>query len=109
VKDVYKSQLSSGAGRDPLDIPEGVSTEVASILQQINAQTSGPLLTMSVDETSNLIVLRGPNELTNEIKSFIENIDQQTASAPSRRIQLLRLESTNSKNLEKALKILSGK
>jgi len=64
---------------------------------------------MSVDETSNLIVLRGPNELTNEIKSFIENIDQQTASAPSRRIQLLRLESTNSKNLEKALKILSGK
>ena len=109
MKDVYKSQLSSGAGRDPLDIPEGVSTEVASILQQINAQTSGPLLTMSVDETSNLIVLRGPNELTNEIKSFIENIDQQTASAPSRRIQLLRLESTNSKNLEKALKILSGK
>ena len=83
VKDVYKSQLSSGAGRDPLDIPEGVSTEVASILQQINAQTYGPLLTMSVDETSNLIVLRGPNELTNEIKSFIENIDQQTASALS--------------------------
>lgn len=109
VRDVYKSQLSSGAGRDPLDIPEGVSSEVATILQQINAQTSGPLLTMSVNEASNLIVLRGPNELTSEIKEFIEKIDQQSTSAPSRRIQLLRLESTNSKNLEKALKILNSK
>ena len=109
VRDVYKSQLTSGAGRDPLDIPEGVSSEVATILQQINAQTSGPLLTMSVDKTSNLIVLRGPNELTNEIKSFIDKIDQQASDGPSRRIQVLKLESTNSKNLEKALKILSGK
>jgi type II secretory pathway component GspD/PulD (secretin) len=109
VRDVYKSQLSSGAGRDPLDIPEGVSSEVATILQQINAQTSGPLLTMSVNEASNLIVLRGPNELTSEIKEFIEKIDQQSSSAPSRRIQVLRLESTNSKNLEKALKILNSK
>jgi type II secretory pathway component GspD/PulD (secretin) len=108
VKDVYKSQLSSGAGRSPLDIPDGVSTEVATILQQINAQTSGPLLTMSVNDASNMIVLRGPNELTNEVKAFIENIDKQTANAPSRRIQVLRLESSNSKNLEKALKILNS-
>jgi hypothetical protein len=56
-----------------------------------------------------LIVLRGPNELTNEIKSFIDKIDQQASDGPSRRIQVLKLESTNSKNLEKALKILSGK
>lgn len=109
VEDVYKSQLRAGAGRDPLDIPEGVSTEVATILQQINAQSSGPLLTMSVDEQSNLIVLRGPKDLTEEVRSFIDKIDQQSADAPSRRIQVLKLESTNSKNLEKALKILSGK
>jgi type II secretory pathway component GspD/PulD (secretin) len=64
---------------------------------------------MSVNEASNLIVLRGPNELTSEIKEFIEKIDQQSSSAPSRRIQVLRLESTNSKNLEKALKILNSK
>ena len=108
VKDVYKSQISSGAGRSPLDIPDGVSTEVATILQQINAQTSGPLLTMSVNDASNMIVLRGPNELTNEVQAFIENIDKQTANAPSRRIQVLRLESSNSKNLEKALKILNS-
>jgi type II secretory pathway component GspD/PulD (secretin) len=109
VEDVYRSQLRAGAGRDPLDIPEGVSTEVATVLQQINAQSSGPLLTMSVEEQSNLIVLRGPSDLTDEVKSFIDKIDQQSADAPARRVQVLKLESTNSKNLEKALKILNGK
>jgi type II secretory pathway component GspD/PulD (secretin) len=101
--------LSSGAGRDPLDIPEGVSSDVATILQQINAQSSAPLLTLSVDESSNTLVLRGASDLTEEVKAFISSLDQQAASAPARRIQVLRLESTNSKNLEKALKLLYGK
>ncbi|MFN9606121.1 MAG: secretin N-terminal domain-containing protein, partial [Planctomycetota bacterium] len=61
VKEVYKSQLTSGAGRDPLDIPEGVSSDVATILQQINAQSSSPLLTLSIDDPSNTLVLRGPS------------------------------------------------
>ena len=108
-KEVYKSQLSSGAGRDPLDIPEGVSTDVASILQQINAQASAPLLSLSIDDSSNSLVLRGPTDLTDEVKSFIASLDRQSEVAPSRRIQVLRLESTNSKNLEKALKLLYGK
>jgi type II secretory pathway component GspD/PulD (secretin) len=109
VKEVYKSQLSSGAGRDPLDIPEGVSSDVATILQQINAQSSAPLLTLSVDDSSNTLVLRGASDLTEEVKAFISSLDQQAASAPARRIQVLRLESTNSKNLEKAMKLLYGK
>jgi type II secretory pathway component GspD/PulD (secretin) len=109
VKEVYKSQLSSGAGRDPLDIPEGVSSDVATILQQINAQSSAPLLTLSIDDSSNTLVLRGASELTEEVKAFISSLDEQAASAPARRIQVLRLESTNSKNLEKALKLLYGK
>jgi hypothetical protein len=108
-KEVYKSQLSSGAGRDPLDIPEGVSTDVASILQQINAQASAPLLSLSIDDSSNSLVLRGPTDLTDEVKTFIASLDRQSEVAPSRRIQVLRLESTNSKNLEKALKLLYGK
>ncbi|MBM3965158.1 MAG: hypothetical protein FJ308_08850, partial [Planctomycetes bacterium] len=108
-KEVYKSQLSSGAGRDPLDIPEGVSTDVATILQQINAQASAPLLSLSIDEASNSLVLRGPTDLTDEVKTFIASLDRQSEVAPSRRIQVLRLESTNSKNLEKALKLLYGK
>ncbi|MFO0923342.1 MAG: secretin N-terminal domain-containing protein [Pirellulales bacterium] len=109
VQDVYKSQLAAGAGRDPMEIPEGVSTEVATLLQQLNAQASGPLLTASIDESSNAIILRGARELVREVEGFIQRLDQQAESSPSRRVQVLRLESTNTKNLEKALKILMAK
>jgi type II secretory pathway component GspD/PulD (secretin) len=109
LKEVYKSQLKTGAGRDPITIPEGVSAEVATVLQQINAQSAGPLLTAAIDETTNAIVLRGPVMLIDEVKLFIDKLDQQSGSASSRRIQLLRLESTNSKNLEKAMNLLRSK
>ena len=109
VQAVYKSQLSTGAGRQPVDIPEGVTAEVALVLQQINAQASGPLLTASVDETTNSIILRGPPTLTAEVSSFIQKLDQQSFTSSARRVQLLRLESTNTKNLEKALNLLRSK
>ena len=109
MESVYKSQLTSGAGRGPVDIPEGVSAEVATVLQQINAQSAGPLLTVAADDTTNAIVLRGPPALTTEVRSFIEKLDQQSGIAPARRVQLLRLESTNTKNLEKALNLLRTK
>ena len=109
VQDVYKSHLSAGAGRDAIAIPEGVSAEVATVLQQINAQSAGPLLTASVDETTNSIVLRGPPSLIVEVRSFIEKLDEQSSTASARRVQLLRLESTNAKYLEKALNLLRSK
>ena len=76
IEDVYKSQLSAGAGRRPIEIPEGVTTSVAIVLQQLNAQATGPLLTIAVDETTNSIVLRAPLDLTTEIKAFIEKLDK---------------------------------
>lgn len=109
IEDVYKSQLSAGAGRRPIQIPEGVTTSVAIVLQQLNAQASGPLLSIAIDETTNTIIIRAPLDLTTEIKAFIEKLDKQSIDAPGRRVQLLRLESTNTKNLEKALKILMSK
>ena len=109
VKDVYKSQLSSGAGRKPLPIPDGVSTEVATMFQQINAASSGPLLAVSLDPTSNSLVIRGPSDLTQELIKFIEEIDRQAEVAPSQKIQVLRLESANAANLEKALRLLYSK
>lgn len=109
IGDVYKSQMSAGAGRRPIEIPEGVTTSVAIVLQQLNAQATGPLLTIAIDETTNTIILRAPLDLTTEIKAFIEKLDKQSVDAPGRRVQLLRLESTNTKNLEKALKLLMSK
>ncbi|MDX1926325.1 MAG: secretin N-terminal domain-containing protein [Pirellulaceae bacterium] len=109
IEDVYKSQLSANAGRRAIEIPEGVTTSVAIVLQQLNAQASGPLLTIAIDETTNTIILRAPLDLATEIKTFIEKLDKQSIDAPGRRVQLLRLESTNTKNLEKALKLLMSK
>jgi type II secretory pathway component GspD/PulD (secretin) len=109
IEDVYKSQLSANAGRRTIEIPEGVTTSVAIVLQQLNAQASGPLLTIAIDETTNTIILRAPLDLATEIKTFIEKLEKQSIDAPGRRVQLLRLESTNTKNLEKALKLLMTK
>ncbi len=106
IRDVYRSQLAVGAGRRPVTIPEGVSSEVATLLQQINAQAAGPLLTVAVDETTNSVVMRAPAELSREIIKFVDSLDQQAAATPSKRVDLIRLKSTNAKNLEKALDIL---
>ncbi|MBL8872883.1 MAG: hypothetical protein JNK90_24100, partial [Planctomycetaceae bacterium] len=68
LEDVYANQLRSDGGRKPLTIPEGISADVATILQQINAETVGPLLTLGVETTSNSIVMRAPAELSEEIR-----------------------------------------
>jgi type II secretory pathway component GspD/PulD (secretin) len=109
VQDVYRSQLSAGAGRQPVAIPEGVSTEVATVLQQINAQTSGALLTLAIDENTNSIVMRAPNELSQELQAFIERLDQQAKTSLSQRVELIRLKSTNADNLQRALRLLMAR
>jgi type II secretory pathway component GspD/PulD (secretin) len=106
IRDIYRSQLTASAGRRPLPIPEGVSSEVATLLQQISAQASGPVLAITSDEVTNSIVLRAPQELTNEIRQFIKSLDEQTAVTPARRVELIRLQSTNASNLERALRRL---
>jgi type II secretory pathway component GspD/PulD (secretin) len=106
VQDIYRSQMSSGAGRRPLRIPEGLSSEVAVALQQINAQVAGPLLTLARDETTNSILVRAPQELAEEVKTFIESLDKRASETPSRRVKVIQLESTNAENLQRALRIL---
>ena len=70
LESVYSNQLTSGGGRRTVEIPEGVTTAVASMLQQINAATTGPILTLGMDENTNSIVMRAPMELGREIKTF---------------------------------------
>jgi type II secretory pathway component GspD/PulD (secretin) len=106
LQDVYRSQLTSDGGRKPLTIPEGISTDVATILQQINAETTGPLLTLSSDSTSNSIVLRAPAELSKEIADFISLIDERAASQRSRQIQVIKLRESKSDQIEDALRML---
>lgn len=109
LRDIYRSQLTTNVQRRSLPIPEGVSVEVSSLLQQLNAQASSPILSISTDEVTNSLIVRAPVDLTQEIRQFIERLDDQTANTPSRRVELIRLESTNTKSIEQALRRLLSK
>lgn len=106
LTDVYNNQLTSDGGRKPLTIPEGISSDVATILQQINAETEGPILTLGVETTSNSIVLRAPAELSREIADFIRVIDQRAGDQRSRQIQVIKLRESKSEQIEDALQML---
>jgi type II secretory pathway component GspD/PulD (secretin) len=106
VRDVYRSSINAEAGRRPLRIPEGVSSEVALLMQQINASSSGPLLTVGVDETTNSIVLRAPADLAKEVTEFIEQMDRQSIEKPASRVLVVPLKSVNAERIEKAIESL---
>ncbi|TWU46014.1 Bacterial type II/III secretion system short domain protein [Novipirellula aureliae] len=108
LRTVYSSQLSQGSKRPQISIPEGVSQEVASMLEQINAEASGPLLTLSVDEISNSIVMRAPPELSSEIRTFIEQVDRQADTNRTGRMRIIQLQQTNAGQIERALQLMRG-
>jgi type II secretory pathway component GspD/PulD (secretin) len=109
LKVIYRAQLATNASRKPIQIPEGVSADVTTLLQQLNAESASPLLTLTADETTNSIILRAPKELADEIRRFVESLDSQTASTPSQRVDLIQLKSTNTQAIEAALKRLMAK
>lgn len=107
LREVYRSQMTAGGrGRRPITIPEGVSAEVQSILQQINIEATSPLLTVAVDETSNSLIIRAPMELSREVVDFISELDSSARSNQTRRTDIITLETMNSRQLEQALDIL---
>lgn len=103
LRNVYRSQLDSGGGRKSVDIPEGVSSDVATVLQQINAAAAAPILTLDIDETTNAIVMRAPPELRQEIKAFVSTLDDKAATNRSRNVRVLRLHGGKSDRIQEAL------
>ena len=103
LRSVYAAQLSRGGGRPPITIPSGVSTEIATMLEQINASVSGPLLQLSVDEVSNAIVMRAPPELSKEVRGFIEQVDTQATTSRSRGVRVVPLSQTNAEQIRQLL------
>ncbi len=71
LKTVYKSQLTARTGVRPMTIPQGLSFEMTSMLQLINAAAEAPLLTLDIDLTTNSIVMRAPRQLGEEIEEFV--------------------------------------
>ena len=79
---------------------------MASVLQQINAATAGPLLTLQVDRVTNSIVLLAPRELGEEVYRLIEELDQQAEQKDTRNIGVISLKSVNVESIEEALEAL---
>ncbi|MBB76203.1 MAG: hypothetical protein CMJ75_16975, partial [Planctomycetaceae bacterium] len=106
LRSVYKSQLTTGGGRKSVSIPEGVSADVASVLQQINAAATAPLLTLHVNQKTNSIVVNAPLQLGDEIAEFVKAMDTRAQTHPARTVQLLPLKGGNAKRVRRALKAL---
>lgn len=106
LRDVYRGQLTAGGGRRPIPVPSGVSPQVAAAIQQANAASGGPLLTLGVDEASNSILVMAPITLSNEIEQLIAELDIASIGDSSRSLRLIPLEKTNSKRVRAALDLL---
>jgi type II secretory pathway component GspD/PulD (secretin) len=106
LKSVYKTQLSATSGVRPMTIPQGISFEMTSTLQLINAAAEAPLLTLDVDQTTNSIVLRAPRQLSEEIEKFITELDEQAKDGGKRTISLVPLKTMNSEQVQEALQLL---
>ena len=106
LQNVYRSQLSSGGGRRAIPIPEGVSTEMATMLQQINVATSGPLLTLGVDVVTNSIIVLAPQQLRDQVKATIEKLDANVEVEPGEKIEIIQLKETNPARIQRAIDLL---
>lgn len=106
IATVYKSQLSSGGGRRAIPIPEGVPPEVASVLQQVNAAASAPLLTVEADEATNSLIVRGPDELVEELQEFVTRLDDRQLQERGNRVEVIQLQGTNGERMQDAIRSL---
>ncbi|MEE3033614.1 MAG: hypothetical protein VX904_13035, partial [Planctomycetota bacterium] len=68
--------------------------------------SAGPLLTLSADETTNSIVIRAPIELADEVKSFIDRLDEESGLRSAKSINIIQLEGTNSARMQDAIDAL---
>lgn len=108
LETVYRNELSAGGGRRPINIPTGISDELATMLRQVNASASGPLLTLSVDTLTNSVVMRAPSELADEVREFIGQIDEQTETRRARGLKIVPLKESNVGQIEQAIRALGG-
>jgi type II secretory pathway component GspD/PulD (secretin) len=106
LQTVYKTQLTARTGVRPMTIPQGLSFEMTSMMQLINAAAEAPLLTLDIDETTNSIVMRAPRQLTEEIEEFVTELDAQAKDGGKRNISLVPLKSMNSEQVQDALRML---
>ncbi|MCA9214204.1 MAG: hypothetical protein KDB27_14130 [Planctomycetales bacterium] len=104
LQTVYQSQLQRGGQAEEVEIPEGIDSEVASVLRQINAATAGPLLTLEVDSVTNSIIVLAPKLLGEQVASVIAKLDTAALTSDTRSVQIIPLTDVKSEILEEAIR-----
>ena len=103
LQTVYRSQLERGGSREDVEIPEGIDSEVASVLRQINAATAGPLLTLEVDTVTNSIIVLAPKLLGEQVSKVINRLDNSAVSDDTRTVKIIPLTGVKSEILQDAI------
>ena len=103
IQGVYAAEQTAGGARSTIAIPKGVPSNVASVLRQINAAASSPLLTVEVQADTNSLVIKAPQTLLDEVRQLILRLDEASHTTRARGITLLPLKKANSSRVMKIL------
>jgi type II secretory pathway component GspD/PulD (secretin) len=103
LKDIYKTQLTSGGVKQAIPVPSGSSREVAAVIQQINTANAGPLMSLGVDEATNSIVIMAPAPLVKEVTELVAELDENALHDTSRGVKIVKLKSTSAVRVKEIL------
>lgn len=103
LSSVYQTELAAGGSRRPVTIPAGIDAEVASVLRQLNARNSAPLLTIEVQQETNSLVVKAPQSLIEELQELVTRLDESARDSRARGIRLIPLQKVNSRRVMQIL------
>ena len=103
VRQLYATQLRAGGGRAPIEIPPGVNAEVATTIQQFNALSKGPLMTIDADVDTNSLLVVAPAQLMREVADFVSELDR-AAAHPRRGVRIVPLQKVNGQGIDLMLR-----
>ncbi|MGB0740899.1 MAG: secretin N-terminal domain-containing protein, partial [Planctomycetaceae bacterium] len=77
--------------------------EVASVLRQLNARNSAPLLTIEVQQETNSLVVKAPQTLIEELQELVARLDESARSTRAEGIRMIPLQKVNSQRVMEIL------
>lgn len=96
LQGIYRTQLRAGGSRSAIDIPSGVPAEVATVLRQINAAASAPLLTIEVQQETNSLIVKAPQDLLKEVSQLAMELDESARKNRANGLTLVPLKKSSS-------------
>ncbi len=100
---IYRVQMTAGGSRSTLGIPAGVPTEVATVLRQIKAAASAPLLTIETQRETNALIIKAPQDLLDEVVALATELDESVHKNRANGVTLLPLQNSSSRRVMEIL------